>query len=104
MKIGGEAMKCLKIEEGKGFFSLDGSMWTHIDQIKKEDLLILVKLALSEEYEYDKYEDELIFNSAQQIVYKHISERLFELNINRIHFKDESEALFKEAIDKYSIM
>ena len=95
-------MKCLKIEDNKGSYSLDGQNFKAIDEIDKNDLLKLLDLALGEEFEMDEYKQESIGNQAHQIIDKFIYEKFKELNDNRTRFKDESHAQYKEAIEKYS--
>lgn len=95
-------MKCLKIEDNKGSYSVDGENFKAIDEIDKNDLLKLLNLALGEEFEMDEYKQESIGNQAHQIIYKNIYERFKELNNNRTRFKDESHAQYKEAVEKYS--
>jgi len=50
----------------------------------------------------DVFDKEKIGNQAHQIIYKNISEKFSDLSKNRSRFKDESEALYREAIEKYS--
>ena len=95
-------MKLLKIEDNKGYFSLDGEVWNPIDEINKEHLLSLLDLALTDDIEMDEFEKEKVGNQAHQIIYKNIFEKFRDLHKNRNRFKDESEALYKEAIEKYS--
>jgi hypothetical protein len=97
-------MKYLKCEDGKGLYTIDGTKWIQIDQINRDDLLALINIALKEEYEYEEYNGKSILNAAQQIVFKHIYERLLEVNANKIKFHEETESLYKEAIDKYTIV
>jgi len=95
-------MKFLKIEDNKGFFAVDGKTWSPIDQINKEHLLQLLERALSDNFEMDNFEKEKLGNQAHQIIYKNIYEKFVELGKNKNRFKDESEAYYKEAIEKYS--
>lgn len=95
-------MKCLKIENGKGFFSLDGKSWKPLDEISKEDILTIMNLCLEGSFEMDNPSDETVHNKAHDIIYKNLYAKFFELNNQRTRFKDESENLFKEALAKYS--
>lgn len=95
-------MKCLKIEDNKGLFAVDGQTWMPIDQINKQHLLMLIDLALVDDFEMDEYTREKLANQAHQIIYKNIYEKLNELKLNKNKFRDESEALYKSAIEKYS--
>ena len=95
-------MKCLKIENGKGFFSLDGKSWKPLDEISKEDILTIMNLCLEGSFEMDNPSDETVHNKAHDIIYKNLYAKFLELNNQRTRFKDESEYLFKEALAKYS--
>ena len=94
-------MKILKIEENKGFFSIDGSQWTEIDEIDKDNLMSLVNLVLESSPEMDEYNETNIGNQAHQIIYKSIHEKLTVLRENKDKFKDESDRLYLGEIEKY---
>lgn len=95
-------MKHLKIEGGKGFFLNKTGQWVEIDQIGKEDLLKLLNEVIANDFEMDEYDDSLLQNKAHQIIYKHIYSKLNELEGEKDRFKDESEQLYKSAIEKYT--
>lgn len=103
MTTGGRAMKILKIENGNGLF-LDSKKneWIPIDQIDKNNLMILLDLFLQEEVEMDNLEDHALSNQAQQIIYKSIFDKLDSLIENKDKFKDESDRTYLSAIQKYS--
>lgn len=70
-------MKYLMVDNGRVFYSLDGSAASKkpIDQISKDDLLILLKLAISEEsFEMDPYSTESVRNAAHHYLQKYLSE------------------------------
>jgi len=94
-------MKYLKIERNKGFYSTDGQKWQPIDELSKEDLLKLVDCAVKKEFDMDVFDASKIANQAHQIIYQNIYEKLDELRENKTRFKDESKALYKDAISKY---
>lgn len=100
-------MKYLKIEENKGFFLKEdaavGPVWIELDQIGKDDLLSLLNKAIIDEFEMDLYNEELLANKAHQIIYKNFHEKFTDLLANRSRFKDESENLYKAAIEKYKL-
>ena len=100
-------MKYLKIENNKGHFLRikDGgaSEWVEIDKINKDDLLSLLNTAISSEFEMDVYTEAEMANKAHQIIYKNIYEKLSNLETMKSKFKDESESLYKEAMEKYRI-
>ncbi len=95
-------MKCLKIENGKGFYRLDKEDWHPIDKLNKEDLLTLVNLSLTDDFEMDEFDKEKLEHKAHQVIYKNIFEKLSELGKKKNRFKDESELLYKSAFEKYS--
>ena len=94
-------MKILKIEDNCGHYLDNQDGFAPIDKITKEDLLRLVDLTLSEEVEFDEYDDEAIKNQAHQILYKSISEKIASLKERKQGFTDESERLYLEAYEKY---
>ena len=101
MRKGKGTMKILKIENHLGYFSIDGNVYELIDEINKDALLELVNVVLENEVEIDPYNAELIKNQAHQILYKNISEKIYELNQERNDFKDETERLFLTEYEKY---
>jgi len=99
-------MKYLKIEDSKGFYlktsDTESDTWVEIDKITKDDLMLLLNKAISTDFEMDEFKEENISHAAHQIVYKNIFEKFSELISNKTKFKDESESLYKDAIEKYS--
>ena len=94
-------MKCLKIKNNCGFYSLDGKEWIEIDKINKEDLLKLLEIAVEDDFEMDSFLPDNIANQAHKIIYKHICSKFCDINKNTKRFKDESASLYCEAIEKY---
>lgn len=75
-------MKYLMVDNGRVFYSLDGSAASKnpIDQISKDDLLTLLKIAISEEsFEMDPYSTESVHNAAHQIIYKNIYQKFEDI-------------------------
>lgn len=95
-------MKYLKIENNKGFYQLEQDNWCEIDKINKEDLMTLLEKAIDSAFEMDVFEIEKINNKAHQIIYRNLHEKFSELLENKSRFKDESEQIYKSAIEKYS--
>jgi len=98
-------MKYLKIENSKGFYLKsweNENSWVDIDKITKEDLLKLLEIAVSSDFEIEGYNDKLIAHKAHQIIYKSISEKFSDLIENKTQFIDECDSVYKEAITKYS--
>lgn len=94
-------MKILKIEEGKGYFSLNGEQWSPIDQITKENLMQLLNIVLESSVQMDEYTEASISNQAHQIIYRSICEKLVALQGNKDRFRDESDRMYQEEIEKY---
>jgi hypothetical protein len=99
-------MKYLKIENGKGYYlkDLDSSTptWAEVDQISRDDLFAFLNKAISDDFEMDTYEEDLVANKAHQIIYKSLHEKFVDLLDNKSRFKDESENMYKAALEKYS--
>ena len=94
----------LKIEDNRGFFLKDKESpedWTELDKIEKEDLMKLLDYATEEEFEMDEYKEEVLGNKAHQIIYKNLYEKFKNFLSNKNRFKDETDNVFKEAIEKY---
>jgi hypothetical protein len=94
-------MKHLRIDSGKGQYSIDGTVWTDLDKLGKDDLFKLIDLALADNFEMDSYVKEQIPNPAHEVIYRNLSTKLTELLGKRDRFRDESQQLFREALMKY---
>lgn len=97
-------MKYLKIENNQAFFIKGKAQtedWTEIDKIEKEDLINLLDFATEEDFEMDDYSEDILANKAHQIIYKAIYEKLNAFLTNKDRFKDQTEAIYKEALEKY---
>lgn len=97
-------MKILKIDNNNGsFYSSKTEEWKYIDQIDKDGLMELLNDYLKDNVEMDVYNEDLVMNPAQQIIYKSIYDKFSTLNENKSKFKDESERLYIDAIQKYKV-
>lgn len=97
-------MKFLRIDNNKGYFIKDKAQpenLTEIDQIEKNELLQLLDYAVNEDFEMDPFEEANIQHKAHQIIYKHLYEKFTLFLQNKSRFKDETDNLYKEAIEKY---
>lgn len=94
-------MKYFKIEKGKGYFLNLENEFIEIDKITKDDLLNLSAKAIDSEFLFDVYDENNLHNKAHQIIYKNLIEKFSGLLDNRSRFKDESERLYKDALEKY---
>lgn len=96
-------MKILKIESGCGYYlKPQPSEWEAIDKIDRSGLMILLDTLIEHDVEMDVMDDDNLSNQAHRIIYKSISEKLNMLLINKSKFKDESQRLYFEEIQKYS--
>lgn len=96
-------MKCLLIENGKGFYSLDGEHRFPLDQITKDDLLKMLDLIIDYDVEMDEYDDNLVQHAAHKIIYRSLYAKLKDLSNNKTRFKDESTSLYRSAIERYKM-
>ena len=102
MKVGGKAMKLLKIDDNCGHYRKEAGDYSPIDKISKEELLILVNWTLKEDVvDFDEYDENTIKNQAHQIIYKSIARNLQSLRERRQEFIDESARLYLEDYEKY---
>lgn len=97
-------MKCLKIENGKGYFLGSDNVFQEIDSIGKDDVLRLLDIATDEKqvFEMDVMDDSLIKNEAHRIIYRSLSQKYMEITENKKRFLDESQNMFKDALEKYT--
>ena len=51
----------------------------------------------------DDIDEKEVKNKAHEIIYRNLYGKFQELNSNRTRFEDESNILFKDAVEKYSI-
>lgn len=103
MQKGEPGMKALKIEKNQGHFLTEEDGYEAVDKIDKTILLRLINLALKDDFEIDKYDEERLQNKAHQIIYKSISEKLNDLHQKRSQFRDESERLYLDEYEKYKV-
>lgn len=98
-------MTYLKIENNKGFYRLEATSedWIEIDQIGKDHLLKLLKIATTSDFVMHEYEDELLQNPAHNIIYRNIHGKFSELLNNKTRFQDSVNSMYRSAIDKYSV-
>ncbi|MCG9679351.1 hypothetical protein [Vibrio sp. Isolate24] len=96
-------MQALKIDNNQGYFLKDNDTYEFIDKLDKTALLHLVSLSLEDDFSIEDYDETKIRNQAHAIIYKSVSEKLLDLFEKRQQFKDESEGLYREEYEKYSV-
>lgn len=97
-------MNYLKINKNQVWFRTDQTAESYkgINEINKEDILKLVKLIIEDdEFEMEEYNDEKIGNTAHNIIYKNIYEKLNTLKQNRTEIIEEANSDFSAAFNKY---
>ena len=97
-------MKYLKINDNKAFFIKDKAQpdnWTEIEKIEKDDLMKLLDFATEGDFEMDTYDEATLGNKAHQIIYKSIYENLNIFMTNKDRFKDQTEDIYKDELEKY---
>lgn len=96
-------MKILKVDNGNGYFCLDqGGDWQPIDTIDKTALLKLLDLYLENDVDIDSPDDQSLSNQAHAIIYRGIFDKLSQLADEKSRFKDESETLYLDEMEKYA--
>lgn len=99
---GKQAMKIFKIENGTAqFWSFKQQKNLPIDQIDKAELLSLLEFFLENDAEMDKIDGENLQNQAQLIIYRSIFEKFEALALHKSKFRDESDRLYLEELQKY---
>ena len=63
--------------------------------------MILLDKAIETDFEMNEFIVDNIQNKAHQIIYRNLYEKFSELLDNKTRFKDESEQLYKSAMEKY---
>jgi hypothetical protein len=98
-------MKCLKIIEGKGEFSVDGVNYLPLDQIEKDKLMVMLDIALDpdQELEMDEYDADLVTNPAHKVIYSSLYDKFTAVKANKDHFTSEINDLYQEAFNKYKL-
>ena len=96
-------MKHLRIKDQKGEF-LRSSNWIVITEITADDILNLAKKAITEEdFEIDSYDEAILQNQAQRIIYQKLSDQLISLHARKQEFLDETRNIYQDAYEKYFI-
>jgi hypothetical protein len=92
----------LRILNNKGEFLDDKKNYKAIEEMTKDDLLRIVKAVYTDESNtFDPYEEGTIFNKAQDIIYKNVSSKLSDINVNREQITSDIKDIYKDAIAKY---
>lgn len=94
-------MKHLRINDQKGEFLREAN-WRVVTEITADDVLNLAKAAVKEDdFEVEPYNEAVLPNPAQRIIYQKISEQLISLHERKQEFLDETRNIYQEAYEKY---
>ncbi|NTU72577.1 hypothetical protein HGB07_00135 [Candidatus Roizmanbacteria bacterium] len=93
----------MKINDSKGQFSVDGTSFKPVDEMKKEDILSIIDTILdpNQEVEMDEYDANLILNPAQKIIYDGLYTKFIELQNNKAQFNSEINELYDDELESY---
>lgn len=97
-------MKVLKVENG-GIpkFTANGREWKSIEDIQKVDIASMLDLCIDYDVELEEYDETLIKNPVQKIIYENIYNKFKTFIDEKDNFKDEVDGLYKDALEKYKI-
>ena len=97
-------MKLLRIDRGKGEYSVNGINFKIVDELTKEDIFAIIEMVISDDnIEFDEITETVkVENIAQEIVYSNLLNKLKELRSRRQTIIDDSKSDFAEAFKKYS--
>ena len=103
MKKGSLIMKYLEIKDGKGFFKNNSSEWQPIDSISNEDILYLLDelIDTNVQFDMDSPHEQSINHEAHKIIYTNIYSKLREIVDNKTRFIEESNGIYRDALEKY---
>ena len=98
-------MKYLVIDKSLAYYTVDASVQQNkpIDKITKEDLMKLVELSLTDDFEMDPFDKNTLKNAAHAIIYKNIYQKLQSLKMQKNKFMDEKAAMYRNAIEDYKV-
>lgn len=99
-------MKILKIENNEGFYySIKNNNYCKLNEINAEDILDIVKYVLDEnndDIEIDSYDEKLINNGAQKVIYNNLSIKLNDLINNKSNILDQIKKEYEDLYKKYN--
>lgn len=98
-------MKYLVIDRSQAYYTVDASVQPKvpIDKITKEDLMKLMELSLTDDFEMDPFDKNKLKNAAHVIIYKNIYQKLQALKMQKNKFMDEKAAMYRNAIEEYKV-
>ncbi len=104
IKKGEQSMKILRINNSKGEFSTDGTVYKSVDDLTKEDIFLMIELVInSENIEFDDITPtQKVENTAQNIVYTSTLAKFKDLKNRRLSIIEEIKSEFSEAFKKYN--
>lgn len=98
-------MKLLKIENSEGYYLKENEEYSKIDQIAKEDILILMKILYkSDDIKFDKQEEsgnQKINMPSQAIVYDKLYEKFIDIYEKKEDIIEQVNLEFDKAFKAY---
>ena len=96
-------MNYSKIENNMVYYKTEQDNWRKIDEISKEDILLLLNEALSiEDFNLVEPKKEDIKNEAHYIIYKNIYDDFDVIMKDKNKFLDKSRERYKDIIEEYN--
>ena len=82
-------MKYLVIDKSLAYYTVDASVQPNkpIDKITKEDLMKLVELSLTDDFEMDPFDKNTLKNAAHAIIYKNIYQKLQKSHLKKYLYR-----------------
>lgn len=104
MMNGKQSTKILRIDNGRGQYSLDGINYYDVDNLTKEDINRMLLFIIYNDVTFDSItESNKISNKAQEIIYSSVFEKFIEINNKKKEILQKIESDFSEAEKKYVI-
>lgn len=94
-------IKILKIKGGKGYYLDKNGNYVEVDKVDRDSLLYLINLVIDGEVEIEAYDESLILNKVNQIIYKEISQKILTLNANKQTLLSNIDTEYADLINKY---
>jgi hypothetical protein len=97
-------MKYLIIENNKGYIVLSDNEKKPLDQITKDDILVLLNKAVeNDSFEMEPYEEAKLMNLAHRVIYKDLYQKFDNVLKGHVSFCDSKANMYREAIEKYKM-
>lgn len=96
--------KILKIEHGRGYFLNEKNDYTVVTELSANRLKQILEIIFNEEdASFDQYDDNLIHNAADKIIYSKVATKLNNIQEERNEIERQVKSEFSEMISKYNL-